>query len=233
MPVTLPASILQEIERPWGTNPLIWLLELEVVRASKSGTTAIPAIKLRVCNHRQILTWPVGSPDGEQWHPFNFSHTPIAQSQDGDLPHVDLSVDNSTRTLMRYLHEGEGCEGNDAKLFLVPANGLSIAYPNHEFQLWEFQVSGCTANDEAVTFRLERANFFSRTSPQDRFVAARCRREYGSPECGAIVNEVAAFQVCAKTVDACAAIGEDHRQRGLPVLHPKRFGGFPGLPRGR
>lgn len=233
MPVTLPQSFLQEIERPWGTNPLIWLLELEVVRPSVGDSGAIPAILLRICNHHEPITWPVGSPAGEVWYPFNFSFTPIAQSQDGDLPQIDLSIDNTARTLMRYLHDGDGCEGNYARLILVPANGLSIAYPNHESQQWDLRVSGCLANDEAATFRLERANFFTRTSPQDRFVASRCRWGYGSRECGAVVNETASFQRCPKTVDACAEIGEDHRSRGLPVLHPERFGGFPGLPKQR
>ena len=105
MPVTLPTSFLQEIERPWGTNPLIWLLELEVVRPSvdESGT-AVPAILLRICQHHQVLTWPVSSPAGEVWYPYNFKFTPIAQSQEGDLPQMDLSVDNTARTLMPTLH---------------------------------------------------------------------------------------------------------------------------------
>ena len=48
-----------------------------------------------------------------------------------------------------------------------------------------------------------------------------------------IVNAVAAYTTCPKTLGACIARGQDHAARGLPVLHPARFGGFPGIPRQR
>jgi phage-related protein len=94
---------------------------------------------------------------------------------------------------------------------------------------WLFQIAGCSATDEAVQFRLERANFFTRQAPQDRYSAPRCRWEFGGLECGYVINEVAAFVTCPKTLDACIARGQDHASRGLPVLHPGRFGGFPGI----
>jgi phage-related protein len=134
---------------------------------------------------------------------------------------------------MRYMHEGEGLEGNYCKVWLVSESGLLLTHPNHEYQLWEFQVAGAYASNEAVTFRLERANFFSRTTPQDRFVAGRCRWEFGGRECGYVVNSAALYTTCPKTLAGCVARGADHANRGLPVLHPRRFGGFPGIPRQR
>ena len=71
------------------------------------------------------------------------------------------------------------------------------------------------------------------TGPQDRYVASRCRWEFGSGQCGYVVNAVAAYTTCPKTLSACIARGQDHAARGLPVLHPARFGGFPGIPRQR
>lgn len=233
MPLELPQTFKTEIERPHGSNPLIWLIELELVRASMAGDSVLPPIIFRIAQWHTELAWPASSPLAETWYPFNFSFTPIEQNQEGDLPQIDLSVDNTSRTLMRYLHNGDGLEGNYCKLLLVPANGLAVAYPNHEYQQFDLQIAGAMANDEAVTFRLERANFFTKQSPQDRFVAARCRRDYGSLECGYIINEVAGFQTCPKTIEACTERGLDHALRGLPVLHPRRFGGFPGIPKQR
>lgn len=233
MPITLPASFRPEIERPHGQNPLVWFAEIEVTRPIKIGATVYPRNLFRITTHPSIVAWPVSSPTNDTWYPFNFTFTPIEQNQEGDLPQLDLSIDNTARTLMRYLHDGDGLEGNYVWLYCVPANGLGVAYPNHEYQKWELQVAGATANDEAITFRLERANFFNRMSPQDRFVSSRCRWEFGSAECGYLVNAAAAFTTCPKTVDACAARGADHYARGLPVLHPGRFGGFPGIPRQR
>jgi len=230
MPITLPASFKAEIERPHGTNPLLWFWQVELARASEG----FPQIIFRITNHYQSVAWPVGSPGSETWYPFPFTFTPIEQNQEGDLPQVDLSLDNSARLLMRYLHAGDALEGNKVVLYLVPANGLAIAYPNHEYQQHEFQIAGCSATEEAVTFRLERANFFNRSAPQDRYSAPRCRWEFGSLDgCGYIISAAAAFTSCPKTVDACTARGADELARGLPVLHPARFGGFPGIPRQR
>lgn len=233
MPITLPASFKTEIERPHGTVPLLWFVELQVARPYQSGDTVVPAVLLRITNHHSEIAWPASSPGSETWYPYNFTFTPIEQNQEGDLPQLDLSVDNSARVLMRYLHAGHGLEGNYCRIYLVPETALGIAHPNHEYQRWDLLIAGALASDEAVTFRLERANFFSRQAPQDRYIAGRCRWEFGSPECGYIINDVAAFTSCPKTVDACVARGADHASRGLPVLHPRRFGGFPGIPRQR
>lgn len=233
MPIVLPDSFQTEIERPQGSKGLIWLLELELSKPYRSGMTVVPQVLMRACTYHTEVAWPASSPAMETWQPYNFSFTAIEQSQEGDLPQLDVSVDNTSRTLMPFLHAGNGCEGNAARLFLVAENGLEIAYPDHEYQVWDLTVAGAVANDEAVTFRLERANFFNRMSPQDRFIASRCRFEYGSSECGYVINDVAAFPACPKTIEACDARGRDERVRGLPVLHPRRFGGFPGIPRQR
>lgn len=233
MPIQLPASFQSEIERPHGSNPMVCFVELQLAKPQKSGDSVLPPLLFRVCDWHTFLAWPTGSPTGETWYPFNFTFSPVEQNKEGDLPQLDLTVDNSTRTLQRYLHNGEGFEGNYCHVYLVPANGLAIAHPNHEFAKWELQVAGCTADDEAVTFRLERANFFSRLSPVDRYGAQRCRWRFGSEECGYVINEVAAYTTCPKTLDACIDRGQDHLSRGLPVVHPRRFGGFPGIPRQR
>lgn len=234
MPIELPQTFKDEIEKPRGTDPLVWFLEIQVSRAYEASPgVVVPDVILRLTSHHTELAWPAGSPGSETWYPFNFTFTPIGQDQEGDLPQIDLSVDNTTRLLMRYLHNGRGLEGNYVKLFLVPAAALDLVYPNHEAQQWDLTVAGALASDEAVTFRLERANFFTRMSPQDRYVAGRCRFEFGGEECGYVINAVAAFTTCPKTVAACRERGADHRARGLPVLHPQRFGGFPGIPRQR
>jgi phage-related protein len=233
MPIVLPSSFVSEIEKPHGTQPLIWLVELEVARPAGSGAVTTPGLIVRLCNYGSAITWPASAPSATTWNPLSFSFTQIEQTNEGDLPQLELTVDNTTKTLMRYLHAGEGLEGNYCTIYLVPQAGLSIAYPNHEYQRWDMTVAGAYATEEAIAFRLERANFFTRQSPQDRYVASRCRWEFGSGECGYVVNAVAAYTTCPKTLSACIARGQDHAARGLPVLHPARFGGFPGIPRQR
>lgn len=233
MPITLASAFKTPIEQPHSADPLLWLVDLEISAAFKSGGSVVPAVVLRVSSHSAEIQWPLDSPDEQTWYPYNFSFTPIEQNQEGDLPQIDLTVDNSARLLMRFLHAGDGMEGNRCTIYLVPLSAIATQWPNHVYQSWDLRIAGSWANEESVTFRLERANFFSRLAPQDRYVAARCRWAFGSPECGYIINAVAAYTSCPKTLAACIARGQDHASRRLPVLHPGRFGGFPGIPRQR
>lgn len=231
MPLTIPPSIQAEAERPHGTNRAIWFVEVECAKPFRTGpSTVVPGVLLRITNWHEEVVWPLLAPDTWTWSPFNFAFSPIEQTQDGDLPALDMSIDNVTRMLMRFLHEGDGLEGNRVRLYLVNEAGLGLTYPDHEFMSWELDIASAQANDEAVSFRLEKVNFFSRLAPQDRYTAGRCRWEYGGIDCGYVLNAVAGFQTCPKTLSACADRGLDHLARGLPVLHPRRFGGFPGIP---
>lgn len=233
MPISIPQAFKDGGEQPHSSDPWVWFIEVELQRDFKiDSVTAGPALMLRVTSWHETTEWPLNDPLGHVvWEPLNFQFTPIEQTSEGDLPQLDLSVDNTAKTLMRYLHGGDGLEGNSVAVYLVPKSALTVAHPNHEFQRWDMQVAGVFANDDAITFRLERANFFTRLAPQDRFVASRCRWQYGSKECGYVLNNLAGYPTCPKTVDACSLRGEDHRSRGLAVVHPRRFGGFPGIPK--
>lgn len=231
MPLTIPPLMQAEHERPHGETRPIWFVEIECAKPFRTDPlTVVPGVLLRITNWHETVAWPVGHPDAWEWQPFNFSFSPIEQDQEGNLPQIDLTVDNTARMLMRFLHEGDGLEGNKVRLYLANENGLEIAHPDHEFVGWDLDIAGASANDEAVTFRLEKVNFFQRLAPQDRYVASRCRWEFGGRECGYVLNAIAGYQTCPKTVGACAERGLDHAFRGLPVIHPRRFGGFPGIP---
>lgn len=223
----LPQSFLDVIEQPQQATPYVWLVEIELDR----GSVVLPPVLMRVTNEAEVVTWPVGDPAASTWDPFPFAFSGFEQNQEGDLPQVQLSVDNTSRTLMRYLHDGGGLEGHRVTLFLIPRSGLSIAYPDHEYQRWDFEVETTQATDEAIGIRLERPNFFARTSPVDRYVQGLCRWEYGSRFCGYVLNEFAAYARCPKTIGACIERGVDLGNRGLPQVLPGNFGGKPGISR--
>lgn len=231
MPIFLPSSIQQAAEEPARSRPYIWLWELQVY----DGDEVLPPIVFRATSYHEPVQWPqaLTAPPQVEWFPFGFEFSEIEEGKEGDLPQAELSLDNTTRLLSRYLHEFHGFEGQRATLFLVTEEGLAVPYPDHEFLRWDFRVAAASASGDAVTLRLEQPNFLQRKLPQDRYVAHRCRWPFGGQECGYIVNAVAAFTTCGKTVADCVARGDDERLRGLPVLHPRRFGGFPGIPRQR
>lgn len=231
MGLVLPASFKAQIERAHGTQEPLWLLELVL----DPGSVSRPPVILRICDGQERLEWPLGNlaeggdPDPWYWEPFPFVFSPIEQTQEGQITQIDLSIDNAARMLMRFLHDGHGLEGNTAKLFLVYRNGLSIAYPNHEFQLLETEVQLAQADDEAATFRLGMPNWFGFTSPQARYIPKKCRWDFGSSRCGYVINAFAAFARCPKTIAACTARGADLIARGLPAVLPGNYGGHPGI----
>lgn len=227
MPITLPAGMQLEAERPQGRGPWIWLCEIELAPATPSLAQTV----FRMTSYDQVVTWPAAfsSPPAKTWHPFPFEFTEIEENQEGDLPQMDLAVDNTARTLMRYLHSGDGCVGNAVQLYLVHEDGLDIASPDEEYLTWPLRIAQVMATDTQVTFRLEDPNWFERRVPADRFIANRCRWRFGGPECGYPVNAVAAYTTCGGTLSECILRGQDEAVRRLPVLHPLRFGGFRGI----
>ncbi len=226
MPIALPQKFKDEGERPQGTNPWLWLLEIEISK----GNVGIPPVILRTTSGESQLQWPLSDPGTTTWYPFPFTFSPIEQDQEGNLPQLSVSVDNSGRFLSRFLHESDGMEGNRVVLFLVPTNALTIAYPNHEYQRWDLQIAEAVMSDDAISLRLERPNFLVRSSPVDRYVPSRCRWDYGGLFCGYVLNAFAAFQTCPKTIEACIDRGDDMVARGYgPNVLPANYGGHPGV----
>jgi len=222
--------MLAASERPHGRTPWVWLWELELERRTK----VLPAVVFRFNSSDDEITWPPGAGAPDTFYPFPCDWSEIEESNEGDLPGIDLIVDNTSRTLARFIHAANGFQGNAATLILTHADALAApAYPNHEFFRFDFVVSDAVVTAETVTLRLEQASFFEVRVPTDRYVAGRCRWRFGSIECGYPITAVAAYTTCNKTLADCIARGEDEVFRRIPKLHPKRFGGFPGIPQQR
>lgn len=216
--IILPAILLDTVNEPFPADPFLWLWEIEVERAAAPGNRTLIRV---VANDTSVVATGLGT-----FYPFPIFQGPIEQSGEGDLPTMTISVDNRTRWLMPFLDQSNGFVGNTAKAWLVNAFAPDIA----QSVAFEFHVSSAEATAEAVTLRLDLPNFFQRQVPQDRYSPWRCRWPFGGLECGYIISATASFTDCPKTLDACIARGLDELSRGIPVLHPKRFGAFRGVP---
>tara|TARA_R110000796_G_scaffold229663_3_gene347063 strand:+ start:202 stop:903 length:702 start_codon:yes stop_codon:yes gene_type:complete len=233
MPITLPATF-DSREEPNSTDAYIWFVRVVLQKPYRiDPSTIAPALIAQIASVSETTAWPLNGPSYSPWEPFNFQISAINANQEGDLPSVQLTVDNVGRVLMQHLHNGEGLEGNAVTMFLVPTSSLLIDYPNEEFRRFDFEIASASADDEVVSFKLERANFFTRQTPQDRFSARRCRWLFGGQNCGYIQNTNAAYTTCDKSLSDCSLRGADHAARGLAVIHPQRFGAFPGIPKQR
>lgn len=225
---TIPPNMAAQAEQPAQTSSWVWLLY--IVAEDADPPTIPQATVFRLTTYPQPVDWPTGIAPAITWYPFPFEVGDLEYSGEGDLPQLDVVLSNVSRWPMRYLHQHAGLVGRAVQLFLVTEAGLAIAYPNHESLAWNFRIVGSSANGDSVTLRLAMPNFWTRKAPQDRYIASRCRWQFGSTECGFVVNAASGFTDCAKTLADCAARGDDEYTRGLPRLHPKRFGGVPGVP---
>lgn len=226
MPVILPTLMAAAAEVPQQSRPWVWLWEITVQRRN----AILPAVVLRIASAAEEVVWqPPTLVAPTTWYPMQFEHGEIATSRDGDLPAIDMTIDNTSRTLMRYLHDGDGFEGNPARLYLLHQD--TVDAESSECQAWEYVINEASASDVSVSLRLGvPTNFFNARTPPARFVAQRCRLRFGGPECGYPITPVAAFTTCDHSVANCIERGDDEVARRLPRLHPQRYGGFPGIP---
>ena len=217
MPQTVPSSFVTEIEKVHQTSPFKWLWE--IVADDPEPPTA--PTWFRLVAHEANVVW-----NSKTFYAYNLKHSPLVWSSDGDLPTMRLVVSNVARLLMPYLETGDGFQGRRATAYVVNTGNLGAS----EVMQFDFQIATATATRDACEFRLRLPNFFDKLVPVDRYNAERCRWGFGGVECGYIINAIAAYQTCGKTLYDCINRGLDEAARNLPVLHPIRFGGFAGVP---
>ena len=226
MPITLPQEFITEAEKPHQSEPWIWCWEIVVDDPVPPATPTW----IRVTSNPEIVTMPLPGSGASPavFYPFPMTHSPIENSGEGNLPRLDISLDNTGRTLSTYLETGD-IEGNRATLWLLNRKTFGSSVP--AYIQWDFEIAGVTMGRDAVAIRCEMPPFFERRVPTERYNAQRCRwLEFGGPECGYVINSAAAYTTCDRTLEACADRGADEASRKIPVLHPYRFGGFPGIP---
>lgn len=223
MPVVLPAEYRTPIERPQQPDPFYWLWEIVLDEPLTEPPTE--PVWTRLVAAPEDVNWPPGSED--VYAACNMTQSEIETDGEGNLPTLKLGIDNTGRWLMPYLEQIE-LEGNRASVTLINRALLSLAQPARTF---DFEIAGAQATRQTVELTLEFPNFFERLVPAERYSASHCRwKRFGGVECGYVINSSAGFTICPRTIPACVARGLDEQSRGLAVLHPRRYGGFPGIP---
>ncbi len=204
-----------------STTGWIWLLELNV-----DGVNA-----LRIaCNYDAVVTF-----NGYTWYPYEVEIGEQRDDQDGRINEVDIHLCNVGLLAMPYAELGQ-VFNNYAKLIIVHEDTLGDATAKMETRVVVDAISG-DAEKCILTCSLEtplKAQF-----PAERFFRTRCRflPEYGSAtgRCGYDKTLSGALATCDGSLDGangCRAHGANESTYGRPVNHPKRFGGFPGIPAG-
>ena len=226
--ITLPNQFKGFVEEPHQKTPWIWLWEFVL-------DDPAPPTSPTWCNltpYEHDVTWSAPPRDGYAGGPvtfsaFNMEHSAIETSGEGNLPSMEVTLDNTARFLMRTLEQVD-LEGNRATLWLL--NAATVLSLPTAYLEWNFEIVSARVTRKAVGIQLEMPNFFERRVPNDAYNASRCRwLKFGGTECGYVINTSAAFSTCDRSLDACVERGLDEAIRGIPVLHPLRFGGYPGI----
>ena len=206
-----------ESEAPW-----IWLYELEVA--------GDPPTRYRLTNFTQSVEYGTAS-DGSRlrYSPAPIVHGEITTTADGDLPSMTITVGNAGPILSSTVDAADGFVGQPIRLMLV--SSLELENPDAAIvQIGE--VIAASVRGDSISFRVSAFNLFQLQFPPFIFTRRRCRYIFGSGECGYNTTAAGAgFTTCNKTLTDCEARGVDETDRGLPLKHPSRFGGWPGIPR--
>jgi len=205
--------------------PYWWFVEIEI---------PIVGQVIRMVNNTKAVTYLTDqAAQPIEWSPGNFQVENLKADAEGNISSIAISVQNVTREIQAWLEHFAGLQGSPVRLILASQAELAVEAPIIDYR-GEILFSSSTA--EVVTFEVGQFNLQRRFFPAKRIQRDFCRHAYAGVRCGYAVPMTSAnyLPTCDKTkdgVNGCTVHGLSEQDEGLTVLHPRRFGGFPGLTR--
>lgn len=213
-----------------------WLYEARV------PTT--PATRIRITSYSTILNFGTYGPgatnpgDPIPYYPASVKHAPIRENADGDLPKLRVTVGNGRRLASDILRVHNGLKGMDARILLVRLDSLDDPAAAMRFH---FEVERSGAEESVVALDLGQSHLQRAQDPPFRFESNGCvhlhTSGFGGAACGYPIPPSptetvgGGFSTCPGPFGACTIRGDDEEARGLPRLHPERWGGKKGISR--
>jgi phage-related protein len=210
----LTSATRAQSDKQHNATSWAWIYEIML---EESAAASRP---FRITSHNEQIT--IAS---KTYLPFPVFHEAMQADSQGNLPTFTVSLSNVTRELNRYIEEAKGLSGNRVTIGIFNRGAALPA----DLTSFDFVVAGCSLSDDLVTLRLQSPDY-GFVVPQEIFTRVRCRWRYKGPQCG----YVGPLGDCDKSLfgtNGCRVHGDDEVARGLPRLHERRFGGFPGLQR--
>lgn len=197
----------------------VWLYEIEV--------PTDPPTRYRFVQTQEQVTFR-----GNIYYPFPITHTVMRDTDSGDLPTITLTASNVSREIIATLEAHKGLIGQPARIIL--ANMASLTTSEGAIEQ-DFRIMTMTATEEACAAQLGDFSMYEQYFPGQRMMRHFCRHQYRSSGCGYSVPSSAGSYLasCDKSLDGangCRAHGASETAAGVAVIHPDRFGGFPGIP---
>jgi len=200
----------------------VWLYEIEV--------PTDPPTRYRFVQMEQQITFR-----GNIYYPFPITHTTMSQSESGNLPSITLTASNVSREIIATLESYKGLIGQPCRIILTNLDASKGLEPDVAVMQQDFRIMTMTATEEACVAQLGDISLYETFFPGQRMMRHYCRHQYRSAECGYSVDSGDAnyLAACDKSLDGgngCEAHGASETAAGVAVIHPNRFGGFPGIP---
>jgi hypothetical protein len=169
---------------------------------------------------------------GVTWYPARVDVGPTKRSADGRIDDATLKISNVSRAFVNYL-DGASILDRRVRLIILDISQASDATAGIEDT---YLVQALEVTDLEISLRIGDANPLQLPVPAERFLRTICRylHEYGDParRCGYDSSTAGALASCDGTLEGsngCRVHGDNEVSRGLPRLHPRRGGFFPGI----
>lgn len=223
--------------------PKLWLFRLQV-----SATDAL----LLTSNSEDVTTWEGdAAPFTETlYNSFPIGDPKFESSQDGQLVSMEITASTVSREIIEYLDTTD-ITGLEARVRLIDnANLGDVNNATPFFRDLKYYILGLKWNNKNAIIEVGHFSLLQKRSPRDCFNRNRCRHRFGSLGCGSTIGitgtatgsfngydvSLVSRDNCDNglaTVNGCEAHGALEKALGLPVIHPRRFGGFPGIVKGK
>lgn len=211
MPETLSNSLVTAKDTLRAVYPWAFLLTVQI-----DDTTAF-----RVCTLDSAIVF-----GGETYLPFPVKVRPQKRDASGALNAAEVTVSNIGRQIIRQIRLGNVLD-RELRLRLVNLSDLTTCVDFGTYRISRVTITGAVLRCELRLWDLRLSRVPARV-----FHRGRCQWVYGSPQCGYDTTRAGAIATCTLSVDDCRAHGDDEVAAGMPRLHPLRFGGQPGIPKG-
>ena len=201
-------------------SPWLWLADVELDDDDA----------LRVCDGDATIAY-----GGKTYYPFPMRVEGYAADAQGNLPSVTVTVSALSREVSDYIDAG-GIVDRLVQLYVMSRSNLTEAFDRGRWQILDVAMTF-----DSASFRLGPYALFDAPFPSRRQARSRCDYTYGGLECGYattlpdLVGGDFDGSTCDLSLDGgngCRVHGDNEAANGRPRLHPRRFGGEPGIPKG-
>lgn len=194
--LTLPVALIAEKNKLFATGPWLWLLDITLPDASH----------LRLTRNTEDVTY-----GGHVYTRFGFLIGEQRSAGDGRAQMLTVTVANPGRALEPYLAAHDGLIGCAVTLVIAHADNLG---EDHADLTLAWEILAVEVNAESVQFQLGAESPMRRRYPLYAALPRACGWVFKGAECAYAGTATS----CARTLDACRALGNS-----------RRFGGRPGL----